>query len=220
MRDAGGALATRLRQETESLHRQAERSGYINVILRKQATREGYALFLRNLAPAYAALEAALEGDADDAVQGLFDWPPLFRQKAIAADLTAISGPAWQDLLPVLNEANAYADRIEHIRLDAPHRLLGHAYVRYIGDLSGGQIVKALLVKEPGLEARMLGFYDFPGIADAEAYKEKFREGLDQAGDMTSDLGDIVDEAMIAFQLNIDLSMAVGLEAASMSPCG
>ena len=206
----------RLRRETEALHHQAERSGYINVILRKNAAKEGYALFLRSLEPAYRALEAALERDADHAILGLFDWPPLFRRKAIDDDLSSISGQHWQEILPVLKEAKAYAERIELVGAEAPHRLLGHAYVRYIGDLSGGQIVKALLAKNPGLHSEMLGFYDFPSINDARGYKDRFREALDRAGDMTTDQGEIVDEALIAFQLNIDLSVAVGLDVASM----
>jgi len=215
MGGAGEGLAMRLRRETEALHREAERSGYINIILRKHAAKEGYALFLRSLEPAYGALEAALERDADHAILSLFDWPPLFRRKAIDDDLSAISGQHWQDFLPVLKEAKAYAERIEQVGTKAPHRLLGHAYVRYIGDLSGGQIVKALLAKNPGLDAEMLGFYDFPGITDAEGYKERFRGALDQAGDMAGDQDEIVDEALIAFQHNIDLSIAVGLDIAS-----
>jgi len=215
MGGAGEGLAMRLRRETEALHREAERSGYINIILRKHAAKEGYALFLRSLEPAYGALEAALERDADHAILSLFDWPPLFRRKAIDDDLSAISGQHWQDFLPVLKEAKIYAERIEQVGTEAPHRLLGHAYVRYIGDLSGGQIVKALLAKNPGLDAEMLGFYDFPGITDAEGYKERFRGALDQAGDMAGDQDEIVDEALIAFQHNIDLSIAVGLDIAS-----
>ena len=50
---------------------------------------------------------------------------------------------------------------------DAP-RLIAHAYVRYLGDLSGGRIVGRILARSPGLGPEALSFYDFPGIADPD----------------------------------------------------
>jgi heme oxygenase len=49
-----------LREATADLHRRAERSGVIADLLHGRATRSGYALWLRNLLPAYRNLEAAL----------------------------------------------------------------------------------------------------------------------------------------------------------------
>lgn len=202
-------LATRLRLETQALHLEAERSGYIQEILKRRASKAGYALFLRNLLPAYQAMEQALAQHADHPLLKLFDWPPLFRSEAIASDLEALAGNQWAATHVLLPEGQAYAHRIENTEATAPARLIGHAYVRYIGDLSGGQIVKRLLTASPGLAADMLGFYDFPGIADAEVYKEGFRDALDRAGGIAQDVDGIVDEAKNAFRLNIDLSLGV-----------
>ena len=202
-------LATRLRQETEALHLQAERSGYIREILRKRSSLEGYGLFLGNLEPAYAALEEGLRQHAGlDALAG-FDWRSLFRHSAIVNDLSAIKGEAWRDAVKLLPEGQAYADHIALVRTTAPHRLLGHAYVRYIGDLSGGQIVKAILTKAPGLSDEMLTFYDFADIANAETFKTQFRDQLDRIGKTAKLSDDIVDETITAFRLNIDVSHAV-----------
>jgi heme oxygenase len=202
-------LAENLRRSTEAKHLQAERSGYIAEILRKRASQEGYGLFLRNLAPAYDALEQALRAQTENAVLAPFDWQPLLRHQAMIDDLRALAGASWQETLEHLPESDAYAGRIEQVSAEAPHRLLGHAYVRYIGDLSGGQIVKTILLASPGLSADMLTFYDFDDIPDAERFKEQFREKLDLVGKDGPISDEIVDEAITAFQLNIDLSLAV-----------
>ncbi|NJO37504.1 MAG: biliverdin-producing heme oxygenase [Rhizobiales bacterium] len=209
MDDEASGLATRLRLETQALHAEAERSGYVQEILKRRASRGGYALFLRNLLPAYQAMEQALARHARDPVLEHFVWPPLFRSESMGADLEALAGARWIQILPLLPEGQAYADRIEKIGTAKPARLIGHAYVRYIGDLSGGQIVQRILSAAPGLAPAMLGFYDFPGIADAGAYKEGFRRSLDQVGEGGGDVDDIVDEAKLAFRLNIGLSTAV-----------
>ena len=203
------ALSAQLRQATQALHLEAERSGYIAEILRKRASHEGYALLLHNLAPAYDALERGLTAHADHQALVAFDWPPLFRHQAMLNDLKAMATTSRQSPRTLLPESQAYAARIEKISREAPHRLLGHAYVRYIGDLSGGQIVKAILAASPGIGSEMLTFYDFDAIPNAEGFKDCFRGTLDQANDDPLIAEEIVDEALIAFQLNIDLSRAV-----------
>lgn len=202
-------LAETLRLATAKIHLEAERSGYIRDILRKTSSREGYGLFLRNLEPTYAALERGLSEKAGHGALNGFDWPKLYRHEAITGDLSALSETSWQDAFSLLPEGLAYAERIERVTAEAPHRLLGHAYARYIGDLSGGRLVKAILENVPGLEANQLGFYDFDDIEDADAFKARFREKLDNVGEQTDCGENIVDEALIAFQLNIDMSIAV-----------
>jgi heme oxygenase len=203
------ALSTRLRDETEALHREAERSGYVSDILSRRASKEGYALYLRALEPAYAALENALADKAAEPPLNLFAWPALRRSRAIALDLAALAGAGWREALPILDESDAYARRIEHIGLTAPARLIAHGYVRYIGDLSGGRIVETILRKIPGLAGDMLRFYEFPEITDIDGYKDEFRIALDRAGERGADPDAIIDEARRAFRLNIDVSVAV-----------
>ena len=149
---------------------------------------------------------------------GLFAWPQLFRSEAIISDLSALAGPAFPTTLPLLAAGSAYAERIEAISATDQARLIGHAYVRYVGDLSGGQIVKSLLSRAPGLAPDMLQFYDFPGITDAAAYKNDFRRSLDQAGVLTDAADAIVDEALLAFRLNIDLSLSVKQAMSATDP--
>ena len=61
-------------------------------------------------------------------------------------------------------------------------RLIAHAYTRYLGDLSGGQIVQRLLAKSLGLRPEQLSMYDFSGFPDPAALKTEYRHALEQAG--------------------------------------
>lgn len=80
-----------------------------------------------------------------------------------------------------------------------PTRLLAHSYVRYMGDLSGGQIIRWKLQKAYGLNetGEGLSFYEFDtptndggvkketaSVGEMKKIKEWFRAGMDQgAGD-------------------------------------
>ena len=220
MTNGADGLAARLRAETEAVHIEAERSGYIQEILKRRASLEGYALFLGNLLPAYETLERAIRDHADHPALDHFSWPKLFRSEAIRADMSALAGPDFSETLTLLPAGSAYVGRIDEVSALDPVRLIGHAYVRYVGDLSGGQIVKSLLEKAPGLAPEMLQFYDFPDIADAEAYKDGFRLALDQAGSTEAVSDAIVEEALLAFRLNIDLSLSVQQAMAVPDPLG
>lgn len=209
--DAG--FAAMVRERTKLAHRAAERAGFIADLLHGRATTAGYALFLRNLHPAYAALEPALAACADHPVAGAFADPRLRRLEALAADLHATAGAEWE-ALPLLPEAAAYAAAITVVS-QQPDRLAGHAYARYLGDLSGGQILKPLLTRMLGLGPAALGFYDFPAFADLAVPKRSLRAALD-AVSVESDLAEaLCDEAVVAFGHNIAVSEAVQASAAA-----
>ena len=59
-------------------------------------------------------------------------------------------------------------------------RLIAHAYTRYLGDLSGGQILQRLLARSLELRPSELSFYDFPRFSDLDALKADYRKALDQ----------------------------------------
>src|SRR5271167_815901 len=84
-------LSERLRTATAALHARAERSGIVAEILRGRVTRTGYALYLRNLLAAYAALEDGLRRHRAHRAVGRFLRPELERAGAIARDLEAIA---------------------------------------------------------------------------------------------------------------------------------
>jgi heme oxygenase len=198
-------LAAALREQTQALHTQAEKTGFVNAILRGQATREGYTLYLRNLLPAYQAIEQGLDRHRDTPGVRQVALPSLYRAAAIEHDLLGLAGEDWAQV-PLLPAGQAYADRI--VAADGV-RLIGHAYTRYLGDLNGGQGLKRLLARLLGLGPAALSMYEFPLIPNSRAFTAEYRIRLDLAGQEIDDADAVVDEAVTAFRLNIELSEAV-----------
>jgi heme oxygenase len=207
--DGGRRLTEALRARTRELHCQAERSGIVQDLLAGRAGRAGYALLLRNLLPAYQALEEGLDRHRRGRVGALVP-AGLHRAGALAADLEAIAGGNWKEALPLLPAGAGYARRVRAAADgDDGWRLLGHAYVRYLGDLSGGQILSRLLARSLGLGPEALAFHAFPAIADPRAFKADWREAVDRAGAGPGEAATVIEEARAAFRLNIELSRAV-----------
>lgn len=198
-----------LRDRTQILHTEAERTGVIRALLRGTATREAYTLLLRNLLPAYREIEAGLEQHRDSSQIRVLARPELYRSAALIADLEVLAGRHWAEALPLLPAGQRYQDRIRTLRERDSALLVAHGYVRYFGDLSGGQILKRLLARTLGLAPAELSFYRFSEIPDARAFKADLRDALDRAAPARNVRDALAEEAALAFRLTIDLSKAV-----------
>ena len=86
------------------------------------------------------------------------------------------SGPEnWENVLSASPSAKAYQDRIKNISVTQPELLIGHHYTRYIGDLSGGQILRRIAKKAMNITGDQgLKFYDFDQIKDQKEFKLKY----------------------------------------------
>lgn len=208
-------LSVRLAQATRALHGRAEGSGIVAAMLDGSVTRGGYALYLRNLLPAYVALEAGLARHQASRLIGGFALAETARAAALVADLEALHGPSWPDLV-VLPEARAYAAAVEDAAQGDGARLLAHAYTRVLGDLSGGQMLAMLLARTLGLGADALQFAHFPGIADLAAFKAAYRARLDELGALVERPERVVAAAILAFEHNISVSLAVAAAASAI----
>jgi len=181
-------LSARLRQATAALHREVESSALIAQLLRGKLERSDYCALLRNLHPIYAALEARLPGAT--LPDGITD-PRLARLPALEADLDALHGADWR-ALPVTDAALAYQAHL--LALDDA-RLVAHAYVRYLGDLAGGQMLGRIVEKTYGAVA---AFYRFPEPGAAEL-AARFRSALDTLELPEVTMQAIADEACAGF---------------------
>jgi heme oxygenase len=187
-----------MRERTAALHSEAERSGIVAALFRGQATRTAYALYLRNLLPVYRTIENALPQSPD------LDQPGLYRSARIEADLQDLAGRDWATALPILPSAETYAARIATAA--GTPTLIAHCYTRYLGDLNGGQILARRLNILFGPDFTALRFTEFPAAATQRA---AYRDQLDRAGRCLADLTPVIEEAAIAFQLNITLSVEI-----------
>ncbi|CAN5336470.1 heme oxygenase (biliverdin-producing) [soil metagenome] len=198
------SLAERLKTETRTLHTEAERSPFMGELLRGRMAREPYVGLLRNLHAIYAALEPALARHADHAAIAPVLLPGLARTALLQADLDAIHGDgAWRELVDLQPAAKAYVARLQEIADGDPALLLAHAYVRYLGDLSGGQLLERIVANSMQLApGEGTAFYGFGDVAHTAALKLDFRAGLGQIV-LDDDATDaVVAEAVRAFTLH------------------
>lgn len=197
------SLAVRLKTQTGDVHRQAERSRFMAALLRGDVDRAGYCAYLRSLHAIYVALESVLaRHSAHPLIRPVFD-PSLFRGEALADDLRTLHGESWTDELVPQPAALCYAARLEQIAGTNPGRLLAHAYVRYLGDLSGGQVLRRIVAQATRLPGGLgTRFYWFGDEARTRALTLAFRAGLDAITPDPSQSDEIVDEALLAFGLH------------------
>lgn len=207
-------LSHRLRSETKEAHTTAERSGIMRAVLRGTVTHDEYAALLFNLHALYESLEQQLDANAaHDALAGV-DWHVLRRTAALKADLTAWSSVA---AIPSALEiaTNAYVQRLEQVGVESPALLFSHAYLRYLGDLYGGQIMKGILTQAfPALAANGMSFYSFNDIGDPAAFKTEFRGAIDRLPAQDGLADAMVAEALRGYGLHADLFNALASESA------
>jgi heme oxygenase len=97
-----------------------------------------------------------------------------------------------------------YLTRIREISANDPVLLVAHAYTRYMGDLSGGQILKKIAKESMGLnEGDGTAFYEFDDIRNHGEFKKRYREALDTLPVDAATAERIVEEANASFHMNM-----------------
>ena len=200
------SLAQFLRLETETLHRELERTALMRDLLRGRIDRASYCSLLRNLHELYGALEAALQRHALHDCVAPVCLPKLFRKNALAADLHELHGGRWKDELEVAAAAHSYVARLREVETMRPELLVAHSYVRYLGDLSGGQILKRIVSRTLGLKStKGTEFFEFGPPAVVAVAVHEFRSGLDAIAAGGGRSSEIVAEAQRAFIMHREL---------------
>lgn len=198
---ASAGLPERLRLETRDLHTATERAGAMAALLAGRLPRAGYCALLRNLHALYVALEAALARRRHDAAVAPLQAGALHRAAALAADLHHLHGPRWADELPVQPATAAYVARLQALAASASPALVAHAYVRYLGDLHGGQVLKRLVARHYALPGEAgTAFYDFGSEPEVLALRQRLRTALAGLPLTRAEQDDVVAEARWAFE--------------------
>jgi heme oxygenase len=200
-------LAARLRHGTNSLHHQAETTELMREIFAGRVDRANYIRLLRGLYPVYRELEDALRRHPAVCPVPL---ELVARLPALRADLDTLHGPGWADDLPPVVAGEAYASRIRAVAELDPLLLAAHSYVRYLGDLSGGQMMGEVIARGLSLtDGAGAAFYRFSALPSPEVGKRAFRAGLDALPVTEAEVGRLVDEACLAFAASMELFAAV-----------
>ncbi|GLY05092.1 MULTISPECIES: biliverdin-producing heme oxygenase [Actinoplanes] len=204
-------FAARIRRATMVEHREAETRTFITRLASGTVPIAGFAQLTAQYLHIYRVLEQAAERWRDDDVAGPFADPALARVPALEADLAQLYGPGWESEIAQLDATRRYTDHLrEHCSTSRPH-FIAHHYVRYLGDLSGGQMIGRTLSGVYGLEQAGTMFYRFEAIPDARAYKTGYRERLDALPFSEAELETAVAEAQLAFRLNGGIFHEMGL---------
>ena len=157
----------------------------------------------------YESHETAAICWADYAQVGQFVRPELHRSTRLRADVERLTGCGE---VPVTAASVAYAARIEEVGRSSPAGFLAHHYTRYLGDLSGGQVIRAALDRSLGVaDGNGASFFAFPGVRPG-ALKRQYRSWLDTTAFTPAERATLVGEALIAYRLNVDLARELDAE--------
>ncbi|MGB3613671.1 MAG: heme oxygenase (biliverdin-producing), partial [Elainellaceae cyanobacterium] len=133
-------------------------------------------------------------------------FPELHRKDSLEQDLQYYFGNDWREKISISPAAQAYVDRIHQIGAEQPELLVAHSYTRYLGDLSGGQILKKIAQRGMNLsEGQGTAFYEFEDIEDEKGFKATYRAAMDSLPVDDATAQQIVDEANAAFGMNMKL---------------
>lgn len=191
-------LAGRLRDATGVAHTAAERSAFVKHLFKGTLPRDGYVGLLRALQPVYVALEAAMGAHKDDAVVGMVYDPALNRAASLEQDLEFFAGRDWRSI-PVVKSASDYAAHLTGLGGRMPRGLVAHAYVRYLGDLSGGQMMGRSVAKTYDAGEAGTNFYNFKDVADMNGRKNAYRAVLSALPLTPKEQDEVVQEAITGF---------------------
>ncbi|KAG8963483.1 hypothetical protein FRC03_002952 [Tulasnella sp. 419] len=221
-------LSTLLRDSTVRAHDEVAQSEGAKALLGGHLPKDDYVKYLFMLWHLYDTLEHALDLHASHpSLAPTYNARLLARSEAISNDIAHLldvssvspdewqAHPLYQSFLPLPSALTAYTSRIEEISSSSdPTPLLAHSYVRYLGDLSGGQVVKRIIQKAYGLEDSGYSFYEFgkldgsssggelANLGDMKKLKEWFRAGIDSGVTETHQKLAVAREASRAFEHN------------------
>jgi heme oxygenase len=202
-------LATQLREGTQQSHTLAENTAYMKCFLKGIVEREPFRKLLTNLYFVYTTLETELRRYAAHPVVGPVYRPELERKAALEEDLAFYYGTDWRTSIAPSVAGSIYVARIQEVAETDPALLVAHAYVRYMGDLSGGQslrnIVRSALELPDGYGTRFYDFDQIPTVEARRAFKGQYRDALDTLPIDQEIAERIVAEANHAFKLNRDV---------------
>ncbi len=196
-------FSKQIKEGTKKSHSAAENTKFVAGFLRGVLDKEQYRQLLTNFYYVYDTMEQRIRESTDNLVS-MISYPELERVNSLERDLRYYYGPMWRDKQIPSEACNKYCYRINEIAEKDPYLLIAHHYTRYIGDLSGGQILKGIASKaldNPVGEG--LHFYDFPEIEDAKAWKDGYRLCLDNMDLDEQQKNAIITEANYAFKLNM-----------------
>lgn len=194
------SLSKRLYEQTKAIHQQVENNSFMQQLSNHKLSIKSYSQYLIDLYQIYHALEEGMKKNIHIPFIKKMFFEKLCRAEALKKDYESFETSEVKPTLPALE----YASHLKEISIRAPLLLLAHAYVRYLGDLSGGRMMQKH-VKElfPGEHT---AFYDFEELlgsnpigAKVVEFKNLWKKNLDDLDLNEEEQNQIIEEAKLAF---------------------
>jgi heme oxygenase len=169
-----------------------------------RGTRDDYIEMLAQHWFVYEALETAAARFAGDPVAAPFLSPALTRLPAITSDLAFLLGDDWRSRIRPLAVTSDYCARIRAAS-EWVGGFIAHHYTRYLGDLSGGQLIRGLMQRQFGFDTNGVGFFLFAEIAAPKEFKTTYRQQLDAVDWSPEARERVLDEVAVAYRFSTEL---------------
>ncbi|MCC5789513.1 MAG: biliverdin-producing heme oxygenase [Opitutales bacterium] len=201
-------FSVEIRESTRKSHRMVENAAFIRGFLRGYVDPHNYLQLITDYGLIYSEMEKGIRQAAKNCriTESLY-FPQLFRTASLEKDIAFFHDSLGRKKrLSPTRSAFQYRDRITEITTRNPHFLAAHIYTRYLGDLSGGRILRKVLSRALSLKGpEGLAFYAFPQIDSIPDFKTHFRSQLDNLPADRSQQVEIITEANLVFRLNGNL---------------
>lgn len=198
-------LAAALREGTREAHDRVNSSPFVAALLAGDLPLSAYTALVAQNHAIYRTLEWHAEHWRHDPVAGRVVFDELVRVPGLRSDLRALLGADWPDEAErlVVPATHRYVDHLDEVVADWAGGFVAHHYVRYLGDLSGGQIVRRSIETIYGEVGRAsTRFYVFDGVERIKPFRDAYRRVLDAVPLTVAEQRRAVDEALVAFELN------------------
>ncbi|KAM6293825.1 heme oxygenase 1 [Porphyrio hochstetteri] len=205
-------LSELMKEATKEVHEQAENTPFMKNFQKGQVSLHEFKLVTASLYFIYSALEEEIECNKDNPVYASVYFPgELHRKAALEKDLEYFYGSNWREEIPCPEATQKYVARLHDVGKNHPELLVAHAYTRYLGDLSGGQVLKKIAQKALQLPStgEGLAFFTFDGVSNATKFKQLYRSRMNALEMDLATKKRVLEEAKKAFLLNIQVFEAL-----------
>lgn len=208
-------LAENLYQATKEIHQNVERHPFLQSLFKGNLDPASYQQYLVDLKLVYSVLEEEIKAGLKNEPQlKQIYFPELNRSSALLVDLAS---PSFKAFPQHASQASFdYAEHLAKLGRQSPLLLAAHAYVRYLGDLSGGMILKRFVEKK---WPDATHFYDFSSalktyqLPDVNAFKSLYKERLNSLTLDAPTRKRLIQEAKLSFEYAAKIFDAISLES-------
>lgn len=194
-----------IREASWGDHSDSEGAKFMEDIMRGVATKQDYIDLSVQHYFMYVALEEAAEQLSSNPAHEALHPADLARISSLEADLEFLIGADWRESISAVPATEAYVARIHEVGAEGwIPGIIAHHYTRYLGDLSGGQIISRRVSKQHEFTGEGVSFYNFEGLGDLNEFKNSYRSGLDALGESLDEAEQLrmVEEVRKAYAFN------------------